>query len=116
MRKQFINYQLVISLGLCSVFVFFAAALGVLHFRQEAFRHANNLKKIEAQCGVLESETLLLLAKIAQMRTAYYLKGKLLALSSVPERVFHVREWDSYKGSHMTRNALAMNIDRQLFQ
>jgi hypothetical protein len=49
------------------------------------------------------------------METASYLKGKLLALSSVPERVFRVRECASYKGSHMTRNALAMNVDRQLF-
>jgi hypothetical protein len=116
MKKQFINYQLVISLGICTLFVTFTAIFGVLYFRQEAFSHANNLKKIEAQCKLLQSETLLLVAKIAQMQTTYYLKGKLLAFSNIPERIFHVREWANYKGSHMTRNALALNINRQLFQ
>jgi hypothetical protein len=46
MKRQFLNYQLVISLGMCTLFMFFfVAVLDVFHFRQEAFNHANNLKK-----------------------------------------------------------------------
>ncbi|MDR3317222.1 MAG: hypothetical protein LBS71_00225 [Puniceicoccales bacterium] len=116
MKKKFINYQLIISLGMCTVFVAFATIFGVLYFRQEAFVHAGNLKKLEIQYNILQNKTLALLAKTAQMQTTNYLRQKLLAFLDVPERIFYVRQWSDYKGSHMTRNALAMNINQQFFQ
>ncbi|MDR1434877.1 MAG: hypothetical protein LBI77_00520 [Puniceicoccales bacterium] len=116
MKKQFINHQLIISLGICSGFVAFVAIFGTLYFRQETFAHAENLKKIETQCNGLKSEMLALSARIAQMQTPHYLKQKLAPFPISQEQIFHIREWSDYKGSHMTRNALAMNISRQLFQ
>jgi hypothetical protein len=116
MKKQFINHQLVISLGICSLFVGFVMIFGTLYFRQEAFAHAENLKKIEVRCMRLRSEMLSVSARIAKMHTPHYLKQKLAAFSTSQEQVFHIRKWSDYRGSYMTRNALAMNIDRQLFQ
>ncbi|MDR1906918.1 MAG: hypothetical protein LBQ03_01720 [Puniceicoccales bacterium] len=112
MKKQFINYQFIMSLGISSVFVAFMATFGTLYFRQEAFIHANNLKKIEAQCAELENENLILSARIAQIQAPCYLKEKIftLALQMPREQILRVRGWNEYKELFLARNALAMNV------
>jgi hypothetical protein len=85
MKKQFINHLLVKSLGICSGFVAFVAISGVLYFRQKAFAHAENFKKMETQCNALQSEMLYLSAKIAQMQAPHYLRQKLLPFPVAPE-------------------------------
>ncbi|MDR2813007.1 MAG: hypothetical protein LBB05_04470 [Puniceicoccales bacterium] len=111
MKSQFINNQLIISLGASSVFVAFIATLGTLYFRQEAFIHANNLMKIEAQCAELENENLILSARIAQIQAPCYLKEKnfALALQIPKEQILRVQHWNEYKELFLVHNALAMN-------
>ncbi|MDR2806592.1 MAG: hypothetical protein LBB11_00320 [Puniceicoccales bacterium] len=110
MKKSFVNYQLIVSLWGCSLFIAFLAIIGTLYFHQKAFAHGKNLKKIEIQCNALQNEILSLSAKIAQMEAPCYLKQNLPVPLIPQEQVFHVRHWSSYKGSHMTRNALTLNI------
>jgi hypothetical protein len=87
------------------------STFGTLYFRQEAFIHANNLRKIEAQCAELENENLILSARIAQIQAPCYLKEKIftLAVWMPREQVLRVRNWKEYKELFLAHNALAMN-------
>ncbi|MDR1366891.1 MAG: hypothetical protein LBJ13_03230 [Puniceicoccales bacterium] len=111
MKRQFINNQLIVSLVISSAFVAFTTTFGTLYFRRETFIHANNLKRIEAQCAELESENLILSARIAQLQAPCYLKEKAfaLALGVHQEQVLRVRGWNDYKELFLTRSTLAMN-------
>ncbi|MDR2200494.1 MAG: hypothetical protein LBN94_00040, partial [Puniceicoccales bacterium] len=93
MKTPFINHQLILSLGGCSLFVAFLALFGTLYFRQEAFIHGENLKKIETQCSLLQNESLSLSAKIAQMQAPHYLQQKLLAFPVARGHIFYVQSW-----------------------
>ena len=110
MKKPFINQPLIVSLGISSAFVAFLSTFGVLYFRQEAFVHGNNMKKIEAECTAFERKNLILAAKIAQLQAPYQLKEKFTQLSfqDAQEKVFQVRNWDEYKDLFVARNTLAM--------